>query len=158
MPQRNIVIKLIGAQLVMTERPAQRIRVADIGLVKQRMVDLSTPFREFQEDWFANEQIIFSSQGIPAWPALSPAYAARKARVAPGQTILRLTDRLYDSLTSMTADSVYEVAPQRLRIGTTVPYGQYHTRRRPHVVMLPATWQQLVARVWTYIVQPFGRG
>lgn len=38
---------------------------------------------------------IFETEGYGTWPALSPDYAAWKARNFPGQTILRLTDAYF---------------------------------------------------------------
>jgi hypothetical protein len=47
--------------------------------------DLRTPLRKFGDEVIypaTREQ--FDREGDPAWPELSPAYAARKAKIAPG--------------------------------------------------------------------------
>lgn len=86
-------------------------------------------------DFRAIEKEQFSGQGIGdggRWQPLSAAYAKWKAKAYPGKTILRRTDRLYNSLTGNTADSITDAQPQSLTIGTRVIYGRYHqtgTRR-----------------------------
>jgi phage gpG-like protein len=134
---------------------------AAIDTVRARASDVSPAFRAFRPVWWENERLIFTAQGIPGWPSLSPAYAQRKAKIAPGKSMLRLTDRLYQSLTSQTGDSVYTVEPRSLLMGTTVPYSGFHTsgtRRMParrHVHLLPEYWQKLNAAVFEFIIDPF---
>lgn len=87
------------------------------------------------------------------WPALSPRYAAWKATHYPGQTILRRTDELYESLTDRPFD-VEVIEPDYMVLGSDVPYGGFHQRgdgqkqRRP--VELPETerveWIRLMQR------------
>ena len=56
----------------------------------------------------------------------------------------------------MTGDTVYEVGVDSLKAGTLVEYSVYHAERRPHVVMLDETFNQLNSDVFTYVVEPFG--
>ncbi|MGV0984991.1 MAG: hypothetical protein ACOYB2_10580 [Limnohabitans sp.] len=138
--------------------------VADIREVKSRTRDLSVPFRQFQDRWFENEKVIFDAEGIPAWPALSPAYAALKAILYPGKPILQATGRLHDSLTSLTADTVYDVSPQKVTMGTAVEYSEKHQvgegrlPQRVHVQMLESTFEDLNEAVFVYAVEPLNRG
>jgi phage gpG-like protein len=95
---------------------------------------------------------------------MSPAYAARKALAYPGQPIMRRTDRLYDSLTSETSDTIYDVAPQRLVMGTTVEYSEKHQEGggrlppRVHVQLLDDTFEELAVSMFVYVVDPLDRG
>jgi phage gpG-like protein len=71
----------------------------------------------------------FSSEGARAqkWEPLSARYAAWKARNYPGKTILRLTDRLYRSLTNISSsDMVFETQEKSMLFGTRVPYAAKH--------------------------------
>ncbi len=61
------------------------------------------------------------------WVALSPDYAAWKERHYPGQPIMRLTDRLYGSLTEKTdQDHVFRSGPSFAEYGTRVRYARAH--------------------------------
>jgi phage gpG-like protein len=82
---------------------------------------------DFQE--FAREQ--FRGEGVGdtgSWPALSPPYAAWKARHFPGKPILQRTGRLVDSVTGRTRDTLIEAKPDSLEFGTRVPYAVFHQR------------------------------
>lgn len=81
-------------------------------------------FREIEKQQFAGQGI----GGGGRWQPLSSGYAKIKAREYPGKTILRRTDRLYNSLTGNTADSITRAEPRSLAIGTRVVYGRYHQR------------------------------
>jgi len=89
--------------------------------------DARTPLRR------AGDQVIypatrrqFAQEGDPAWPELKPAYAARKARVAPAAKILHLTGAMEESLTDKdAADAVYRLEKLSLEIGSDVRVGQY---------------------------------
>jgi phage gpG-like protein len=80
----------------------------------------------------------FATRGVAGghrWPDLDPAYAARTGR-APGESILRLTDRLHGSLVDrVDPEHVYEPGPDGLRWGSRVPYGRYHQSSRPRRVI-----------------------
>jgi phage gpG-like protein len=71
----------------------------------------------------------FKSEGGRAqkWEPLSVRYAAWKQKNYPGKTILRLTDRLYTSLTNISSpDMVFDTQPQSMLFGTRVPYASKH--------------------------------
>lgn len=152
-------IKLLAGEL-RQRNPVQRNEVVKSRLldVKRRALDLSQPFQAFIPYWMEQERQVFAAQGLPqTWPALSPAYAAWKAKRYPGKTILRRSDRLYQSLTTFGADTIAEGRPRSLRFGTRVPYWQFHetgTRRmpaRPVMVLLPATWERLNRMVMEHL-------
>lgn len=79
----------------------------------------------------------FASQGArlgSPWQPLSPAYATAKAIRYPGKPILRATDAMFNSLASVTADSIVELEPQAMSYGTRDRKAQWHqkgTRRMP---------------------------
>lgn len=76
----------------------------------------------------------FASQGRGLWRPLSKRYAAQKARKYPGKTILRRTDRMYDSLVKRTASSIVSINKNELTYGTSVPYASFHqagTKKMP---------------------------
>lgn len=85
-----------------------------------------------------------SYAGTP-WVPLSPAYAAYKARKAPGKTILRFRDRLYGSLTKRgSEEQVFRMGENWMEWGTAVPYARPHQtgslsvqNRPPKRVVLP---------------------
>jgi phage gpG-like protein len=68
---------------------------------------------------------------VGGWAALSPAYAAWKARHYPGKTILRRTDRLYGSLAFANGqpgpEGVFRTPSlTTAEMGTAVPYARFH--------------------------------
>jgi phage gpG-like protein len=72
----------------------------------------------------------FASQGSQfgtPWAPLSPKYRAWKAAHFPGQPILVRTGRLRTSLTQRPL-GIEEVSTKGLRLGTDVPYAQWHQR------------------------------
>lgn len=73
----------------------------------------------------------FATEGArigESWPALSDGYAKRKARVFPGQPILRATDAMFNSLVGQTGDSVAEMSRDSFTYGTRDRKAQYHQR------------------------------
>lgn len=121
--------------------------------------NLRTAVDDFTPVWPQVRQIFmafmrkqFESEGAYAgvgWVPLSPAYAARKARLAPGKTILRFHDTLYGSLTSAgNAQQVYRTGPAFMEFGTRVFYARIHQtgsltvpNRPPKRVVLPLPTQ-----------------
>lgn len=65
------------------------------------------------------------------WAPLSPAYAARKARIYPGMPILRASDRMFRSLVDQSSDSIAELEPREMTYGTRAPYARYHQKGTP---------------------------
>lgn len=122
-------------------------------------LDDASPAWEVIADSFARaERKQFRTEGGYAsggWPALSPKYAAWKARHYPGQPILVRTGDLRRSLTERPF-GIEVIEPGRMRIGSDVDYGGYHQhgggslpRRRP--VELPET----LRRGWVKTIQRF---
>lgn len=87
--------------------------------------DLRQPLRKFGDDViYPATRKQFASEGDPAWPELSPAYAARKARLAPGAKILHLTGALEESLTDKAGvDALYRLDRLELEIGSALMVG-----------------------------------
>ena len=151
----RLVIHAPGFRLSVWQNNPHHPRMTNaIHSTKERTQDLTPVFRDFKDVWFDNEKLIFDAEGIPSWPRLSPNYAIRKELDFPGKSILRRTDRLWSSLTSDTSDTVYEYGPRKLVMGTHVAYSRHQNERRPHVFMLPMTWEQLNAGVFTYAAGP----
>jgi phage gpG-like protein len=159
-------IKLLGGELLQGD-PTQQNVVIRNALVesKRRAHDLRPVYERWLPTWLEQNRRVFAAEGLPGpWAPLSPAYAAWKAKRYPGKSILRRTDRLYESLTQRSPDTVWEITPRTIRFGTRVPYWKYHqtgTRRmpaRPPLVLLDATWQDLVRQVNAYVKPEFGRG
>lgn len=113
-----------------------KIEVSDSGLVTkirglgERLRDLRPVwgdvhaiFIEFMKQHFKTEGAYV---GRP-WVPLNPRYAAWKARHYPGQPMLRLTDRLYISLTEAgDAEHVFNTGPTFAEMGTRNPKGWWH--------------------------------
>lgn len=94
-------------------------------------------WRPFWRDYFAPDfygRIArnFELEGKLAggWQPLESRYAAWKAAHYPGKTILRRTDRLFNSI-SWTGDGpgpegIFRADPSSLELGTSVPYAKWH--------------------------------
>lgn len=69
----------------------------------------------------------FESQGFGQWAPLSPGYAKRKERKAPGAPIMVLTGTLKDSMIKRGArDNIFEVTVLGVSVGTAVPHAFLH--------------------------------
>jgi len=157
-------IKLVGNVLYQRDPLSQRVSLrARLLEMKRRAHNLEVPFRAFLEFWYERERREFEIEGDPAWPALSPLYRAWKARHFPGKTILRRTDRLYESLTSPGGENIAMVTPRTIRFGTRVPYWGHHQRgsgvlpRRPPLVMRPAWLRELARSSMVYVLDRQGQ-
>jgi phage gpG-like protein len=164
MPETVVDVSALGYRLTLSESHRWEDMTSALEETKGRTEDLSVPFRDFQDTWFENEKQIFDAEGIPTWPALSPAYEAWKSVHFPGKPILQRTGRLMDSLTSQTEDTIYDVSPTQLVVGTAVEYSSYHQDggqvlpQRVHVEMLEPTFEQLNSDVFLYVTEPLNRG
>ncbi len=87
----------------------------------------------FQDD----ERQLFASEGAKGkagkWPELSEKYKIWKERHYPGKTIMVRTERLMKSLIGEGNESVRTLVKDNqktmtLRLGTLVPYAEYHQR------------------------------
>jgi phage gpG-like protein len=90
-------------------------------------------FYQIEEEQFASE----GAAGLSGkWAPLSAPYKRWKEIHFPGQPILKLSNAMYESLTSPDApDSIFLPEPEQLTIGTKVPYGRRHQRTRPVISM-----------------------
>ena len=75
---------------------------------------------------------VFVTQGFASWQALSPLYAARKEKVRPMATILRLTDKYFRAATRVgDSGNFVETGKTDMRYGINlsafeVPYPLFH--------------------------------
>jgi len=117
------------------------------------------PLEQCADIWRRETVEVFMAGGKPKrWPPLSPVTIEGRRRGKKGRQgrfprALPLLDtgRLYMSVTSLTPDSINELRPGELRVGTKVHYGPVHqfgtaragrSRRvrippRPFVLLLP---------------------
>jgi phage gpG-like protein len=80
-------------------------------------------FREQEARRFSTENALGPAG---KWAALSPGYAAWKAKRYPGAKILERTGALRASLVGDGNGSVVVTLPNAVFIGSNVPYAQYH--------------------------------
>lgn len=114
-------------------------RLADWPLLWGEVVIALT---EAERDWFATE-------GEGSWKPLNPEYAATKARLFPGKTILRATDTLYESLTTPNLAASLK-NPDQLEFGSDDPVAEYHYKGTPKMPkrnpIIPITRQREIVR------------
>lgn len=129
----------------------------DIGPALPRVVSI---FRAQMRQRFETE-----GAGGPSgpWKGLSPRYGAWKARHFPGRKILFGPDRrgheggaLMRSLTTDGAGSVVEYGPNRVFIGSTLPYAEFHQTgtatmpRRAPIEPSDRDVAQWTSEIWRY--------
>lgn len=105
----------------------RRIRLRLKGM-RERAQDVSPALDGWVDDVVEEVTLNFASEGERfghAWAPLSPAYAAWKSLHYPGKTILRRTDKLYESLTVRPL-AIERIGKQSATVGTDVPYARYH--------------------------------
>ena len=91
--------------------------------------DLRPAFREIVADFRKGEREQFATEGrygSGGWVPLSLRTQLFKAQYYPGATILVRTGRLRESLAASTADTIEELRPLRLQVGSRVPYAIFH--------------------------------
>ena len=123
--------------------------------IRSAMNDLTPIWPQVRDVYMTFMRQQFTTEGGYAgvdWAPLSGNYARWKSQQAPGKTILRFRDRMYNSLTQQNhADQVYRTEPQKMEWGTRVPYARFHqlgTHKMPkRVVMPPPTREQGEAMV-----------
>lgn len=128
------------------------------GAIK-RSTNFAPVFQAFQPVWFDAIADAFEAGGDPVqWPALSPAYDGWKSGRHPGMPIMRLSDRLYESVTSQTTDTIWRVGPRSIQFSSRVPYFEYHqlgTSRMPArpVLTLPESAERtLLGMMQAYVL------
>lgn len=112
---------------------------------------LANRFATVERRQFASE----GAYGSGGWRALSPSYAAWKARHYPGKPILERSGDLKDSLTRRPF-GIEAITPKSLTVGSGIDYGRFHQagagnlpQRRP--VELP----EAERRAWVRLIQRF---
>lgn len=112
---------------------------------------LADRFASIERRQFASE----GGYGSGGWPALSPRYAAWKARHYPGKPILERDGELKRSLT-VRPFGVEVLTPSSMTVGSGIDYGRFHQQgagnlpqRRP--VELPESER----RTWVRLIQRF---
>lgn len=116
--------------------------------------DMRPAWETLRQRFLEAERRQFASQGgygSGGWPALSPAYAAWKARNYPGQTILRRDDELFESLTEGPAVAILE--PSYMVLGSDVEHGGYHQRGDGVPQRRPVELPEFERREWVKVMQ-----
>jgi phage gpG-like protein len=93
--------------------------------------DYSPAFRAIAVEFFKGEEQQFASggrSGSGGWAPLAPSTLAHKRLMGYPPDILVRTGALRDALSKITGDTIREVDPLQLRLGTTLPYGMYHQK------------------------------
>lgn len=153
--------KVMGGTLYWYEAGDQTAEVIrKVGEMNRRSQDLRPVWATVRGLMYEQTRRVFDAQGLPTrWPALSPRYAAWKARRFPGRGILVLTGDLVDSLTTEGSRGIFAVTPKGFTYGSTLPYFPAHQQgtrnmpRRRALVMLPTTRREIGRRVARYIKQ-----
>lgn len=100
-----------------------------ISRFSENVKDLRPAFWNITKLFWNIEKQQFDTEGghgSGGWQALSPKYEEWKARNYPGKPILQRSGRLMQSLTGQTGDTVKQMEPLLLRLGTSVEYAIYH--------------------------------
>lgn len=112
---------------------------------------LAVKFQRAERRQFATEGA-YASGG---WPALSPRYAAWKARHYPGKPILEREGHLKASLTERPF-GVEVIEPGYMVLGSDVDYGAYHQRGGPNLPQRrPVELTEAQRRDWVRLIQRF---
>lgn len=122
-------------------------------------IDFVPFFEQAFDDFQFDMDDVFYEEG-PGWEPLSPAYAEWKSRVAPGETILRLSSRLYQSLAQESSDSIRDIQDTRARFGTRVPYARFHhrgTSKMPRRHFMKIDRQKLRENLHAFIAKLVGK-
>jgi len=106
----------------------RQVRLGVTRITKQ-VDDLRGLWKRWQLAFFAAEIDLFAAS---PWEAISPAYAAWKAKHYPGRGVLRASGALMQSLVGKGSGHVYKATKRAMEIGTGVtseggaPYPLYH--------------------------------
>ncbi len=124
-----ITFEVVG--IIQTSRFIGRVATEIVGDLRPywRSYFAPTFYGDLQKNW--------ASEGglVGGWAALEPTYAAWKARNFPGRGILVLKKTLRVSLTWANgrprAGGIWRSKKDHVLIGTSVPHGQWHQKKRP---------------------------
>jgi len=112
---------------------------------------LANRFARIEARQFKSE----GAYGSGGWQALSPAYAAWKARAYPGKPILERTGDLKDSLTRRPL-GIEVLTPQSMTVGSGIDYGRYHQSGGPNLPQRrPVELPESERRTWVRLIQRF---
>jgi phage gpG-like protein len=136
--------------------------------IDQFVSDFRSVWPNVAKEFYAIEEGQFASQGARGlsgkWAPLSKAYAKYKAKRFPGQTILKASTSLYESMTNPDApDSIFRMDARELTIGTKDPKGMGHQRGagrlpvRPIISLTEADKRKLQKSIQSGLVE-FTRG
>jgi phage gpG-like protein len=99
----------------------------DLHRMGERGSDVRRVSEKVRSVYRRSEERRFDTQGQGGWPPLAESTRARKQQQGLDPRILRATEMLYRSLTSVRArGQVDERAPSEFRFGTTLPYARFH--------------------------------
>lgn len=128
--------------------------------MRVRARDVSPAWREWGDDIAAEVRENFASEGGRfghAWAALTPRYARWKELHYPGQTILRLTDKLFNQITHRPM-GVERIDHNSAVFGTNVRYGQWLMHgthkmvARPFLIMTETLRSKASERILDHIL------
>jgi hypothetical protein len=100
-------------------------------LLKMRHIDDLRPYWPLAHEAFlAANREWFDSSGGGSWAARSEAYTKWLGSHGGGRGILRLTDSLYNSLTTKASGHVWEATANRVTAGTSNPVANIHFSKK----------------------------
>lgn len=110
-------IEVVGAKEVNAKLQALTLRLQEPSVILGRI----------EQEFYEIEVRQFATSGQGRWPALSPAYAARKQRTHPGQPLMVRDGELRESLTRQGGKwQVRRLTGNTLEIGTNRPGAAAH--------------------------------
>lgn len=141
------------------EKEAGRLLRGMVGAIERPFAgdvqyEIAGAFYKIMQDQWSSQ----GSRGGSSWPALSEAYARRKAQARPGRPLLVYDGDLLDSVTNRNNQhAIFDATPTTLEFGTKDPKAATHqygdTERgipaRPFAVLTDADadhWGRLVLR------------
>jgi len=108
--------------------------------VDDSVSDLSAAWEGLKEDFYSVQRGIFEAEGAfdgrEKWQGLTPAYLKLKKKLKANGSItslkiLQASERLKNSLSGNTSDSVLIMKKMEFAIGTNLEYAIYHQSNKP---------------------------
>ena len=126
----------------------------------ENVKDYSPAFRSIAVEFHKGERQQFDSEGASGsggWRPLAPSTVEYKLAHGYPPDILVRTGRLRDSLAKITGDTIEDIGPLQMRMGSRVPYGIYHQKgargRFPKRPLIQLNEQQKVE--WTKMIHRY---